>query len=184
MRNLLDSNFYSILYYNCSIWLNCFLSPDFKQKLLSISANGLRTCLKNTSFYVSFIEVHKVSKKCTPSQILLYNQAIQLYKTVNHSDFPCTLEDITLVDQTICTSRQLKFKVFRNNKLKIGLNTTANKLHCISDLIGYDMLNFGFVHFKKLAKIQFLKFGKTWIHPCPIPRLVKCTKSPSSAKTV
>ena len=104
---------------------------------------------------------HKISKKCTPSQILLYNQAIQLYKTVNHRDFPCTLEDITLVDQTICTSRQLKFKVFRNNKLKIGLNTTANKLHCISDLIGYDMLNFGFVHFKKLAKIQFLKFGKT-----------------------
>ena len=98
---------------------------SWQQKLLSISANALRTCLKNNSFYV-----------------------------------------------------------FRNNKLKIGLNTTANKLHCISDLIGYDMLNSGFVHFKKLAKIQFLKFGKTWVHPWPIPRLVKCTKSPNSAKTV
>ena len=161
MRLLLDSNFYSILYYNASIWLNHFLSPEFKQKLLSISANALRTCLKNTDFDVSFVDVHRVSKKCTPSQILMYTQAIQLHKTLNHRDFPCTLEDIELLDQNICTSRQLKFKLYKNNKLKVGLNMPANKLYCISDLVSYDQLNLSFVHFKKLAKIQFLKFGKT-----------------------
>ena len=57
--------------------------------------------------------------------------------------------------------RQLKFKIFRNKQLKVGLNMSANKFHCVSDLISYDMLNLSFVHFKKLAKIQFLKFGKT-----------------------
>ena len=161
MRQLLDSNFYSILYYNSSIWLNHFLSPEFKQKLLSISANALRSCLKNKAFGVSFVNVHRISKKCTPTQILLYNQAIQLHKTVNHKDFPSTLDDVTLVDQTVCTSRQLRFKIFRNNKLKVGLNMPTNKLYCISDMVSYDMLNLGFTHFKKLAKIQFLKFGKT-----------------------
>ena len=77
MISLLDSNFYSILYYKCSIWLNSFLNPEFKQKLLSISANALRPSLKNTAFDVSFTDIHKISKKCTPSQIMLYNQAIR-----------------------------------------------------------------------------------------------------------
>ena len=49
--------------------------------------------------------------------------------------------------------------MYRNNKSKIGMNTTANKFYHINNLIGLDMLNKNFVHFKKLAKIQFLKNG-------------------------
>ena len=92
---------------------------------------------------------------------MLYQQAILLHKTINELDFPNCFEHVTILDKTICTSRQLKFKVFRNNSLKIGINMTANKLHCVSDKIGLDMLNLSFVHFKKLAKVQFLHYGKT-----------------------
>ena len=66
-----------------------------------------------------------------------------------------------VVNQTICTSRQLKFQIFKNNKSKIGMNMTANKFYCITNQIGLDMLNMNFFHFKKLGKIQFLKFCKT-----------------------
>ena len=41
------------------------------------------------------------------------------------------------------------------------MNTTANKLYHLNNLIGLDMLNLNFVHYKKLIKIQFLKNGKT-----------------------
>ena len=41
IRTLLDSNFYSVLYYNAVIWLTPNLSSDLKQSLLSISANAL-----------------------------------------------------------------------------------------------------------------------------------------------
>ena len=41
------------------------------------------------------------------------------------------------------------------------MNMTANKFYCINNEIGLDMLNLSFVHFKKLAKIQFLKYGTT-----------------------
>ena len=92
---------------------------------------------------------------------MLYHQAIELYKTVNQMNFPDSIEHVTIVNQTICTGRQLKFKVFRNNSLKIGMNMTANKLYCISDQIGLDLLNLGFAHYKKLMKIQFLVYGKT-----------------------
>ena len=58
-------------------------------------------------------------------------------------------------------SSKLKFQVFKNFNTKIGMNTTANKLFHVNNLIGLDMLNLKFVHFKKLAKIHFLKYGKT-----------------------
>ena len=45
MRVLLDSNFYSILYYNAVIWLTPRLSLVLKQSILSISANALRSCM-------------------------------------------------------------------------------------------------------------------------------------------
>ena len=41
------------------------------------------------------------------------------------------------------------------------MNTTANKLYHENNLISLDMLNLKFVHYKKLAKLQFLKNGKT-----------------------
>ena len=82
-------------------------------------------------------------------------------KTINQSNFPNCIEHVSIVEQTVCTSRQLTFKIFRNNKRKIGMNMTANKFYCISDQISMDSLNLTFVHFKKLAKIQFLKYGRT-----------------------
>ena len=41
------------------------------------------------------------------------------------------------------------------------MNTMANKFYHISKLIGLDKLNYGFLHYKNVMKIQFLKFGKT-----------------------
>ena len=47
------------------------------------------------------------------------------------------------------------------NSYKIGLNTTSSKFYNLKKQIGLATLNLSFVHFKKLMKIQFLKFGKT-----------------------
>ena len=57
-----------------------------------------------------------------------------------------------VLDQTICTGRQIYFQILRNFSSKIGLNTTANKLYAISNLVSFDRLNLSFVHFKKTAK--------------------------------
>ena len=42
------------------------------------------------------------------------------------------------------------------------MNTAANKFYHITKMIGLDKLNFGFVHYKKIMKMQFLKYGNTW----------------------
>ena len=77
MRLLLDANFYSILYYNAVIWLTTSLSSDSKQSLLSISASALRSCLRHDDFDISFENLHKTHKKCTPLQIMYYQLALK-----------------------------------------------------------------------------------------------------------
>ena len=92
---------------------------------------------------------------------MYYQMSLNLYKTLNNIENEPSFETVTVLDQMICTRRQLKFKLLRNYNSKIGLNTTANKLYHLNDLIGLDLLNLNFIHFKKIAKIQFLKYGKT-----------------------
>ena len=161
MRILLDSQFYSVLYYNSVIWLTNEIKASLKHELLSISANALRTCIMRDNFDISFINIHAKCKKCTPSQIALYQSALKLHKNINESQDDLSFEQITVLNQTICTSRQINFQISRSNNYKIGMNTTANKFYALSNTIGLNLLNLTYVHFKKIMKIQFLKYGKT-----------------------
>ena len=161
MRILLDAHFYSILYYNASIWLTPSLSSDLKQSLLSVSANALRSCLMHDGFDISFDNLHKIHKKCTPNQIMYFQLALSLHKVLNHDGNELNFETITVLDQLVCTGRQIRFQIYRNSNCKIGFNTTANKLFYLNNKIGLDLLNLNWVHFKKIAKIQFLSYGKT-----------------------
>ena len=113
------------------------------------------------NYDVSFENIHLKCKKSTPYQITLYQSALKLHKTVNENLEDLTFEQITVINQIICTSRQINFQICRSNCFKIGMNTTANKFFTISNVISLGMLNLNFVYFKKLAKIQFLKYDKT-----------------------
>ena len=159
MRTLLDSYFYPILYYNSTIWLHPEINCVMKQKLLSISACALRSCLMNFNSMISFEKIHEQNKKCTPAQIMAYQAALKLHKTLNF-ELP-NFEIVTVLDQMILSSRQTMFQILRNNSTKIGMNTTANKLYQITKMIPLSSLLFTFVHYKKLMKILFLKYGKT-----------------------
>ena len=132
-----------------------------RQNLLSISANALRTCLKRDCFDVSFENLHRNCKKSTPKQIALYLSSLKLHKIVNDNLDDISFQQITVFEQIRCSTRQLTFEIERNNSYKIGMNTTSNKFYALSKLIGLGMLHLSFIHFKKLAKIQFLKYGKT-----------------------
>ena len=158
MRTLLDANFYSVLYYNSVIWLTPALNGAMKQSLLSVSANALRSCL-SLSFDISFENVHRTSNKCTPNQIMLYQCSLKLHKMLN--DPIITTEIIHIFEQSVFTGRQITFEILRLNNNKIGMNTQANKLYHVTKMIGLDKLNLSFVHYKKIMKTQFLKYGKT-----------------------
>ena len=155
MRTLLDSNFNSIPYYNAVIWMTPNFISDLKHNLLSASACALRSCLMTDNYDVCFVNLHKTHKKCTPNQVMLYQIALKLHKLLNDHANVLSFEHVTVMNQIICTRRQIKFQVMRKFNTKIGMNTTANKLYHLSNLIGLDLLNLNFVHYKKIIKIQF-----------------------------
>ena len=126
---LLDSKFYSVLYYNASIWLTPDLSPQLMQEILSISSDALQTCLMNDNVDVSFDSLHANHEKCTPKQIALFQLALQLHKTVNVHPLGLDFEQVSTFNQIVCTRRQSVFQVLRNNKSKIGRKMVANKFY-------------------------------------------------------
>ena len=88
-----------------------------------------------------------------------YQASLYLHKTLNF-DIP-SFEIITVLDQMPFTRRQTVFLIFRNNLTKIGMNTMSNKFYQLSNKITLLSLSLPFPYFKKLMKIQFLKYGKT-----------------------
>ena len=141
------------------IWLTPQINSVMEQKLLSVSANAIRSCMMSSNCDISFERIHLNAAKWTPSQIMLYQSALKFHKTLNFDEL--SLEAVTVLNQMTYTTRQLKFEILRDNWSRIGMNTTANKFYVLCGKIGLDFLNFNFVHFKKLMKIQFLKYGKT-----------------------
>ena len=127
---------------------------------------------------ISFEDVHKSCKKSTPKQITNYQMSLKLHKILNEQSFDCSLEYVRVIDQIVCPRRQILFRIFKTNNYRIGMNTTANKLFYLNDLITLDSISYGYVHFKKIMKVQFLKYGKTWC------KLAKCAKSLTMAENV
>ena len=64
MRVLLDSYFYSVLYYNAVIWLMPRIGSVMTQKLLSVSACALRICLLSNNCELLLERIHEINKKC------------------------------------------------------------------------------------------------------------------------
>ena len=79
--------------------------------------------------------------KCTPNQIIMYQIALTLFKTINKNLPAPSTELVRLLDQVICTSRQVMFQLHKTNRSKIGKNTNENKHYHINKLIVMDKLS-------------------------------------------
>ena len=61
-------------------------------------------------FGMSFDNIHRNSKKCTPKQIMMYPISLKLHKLLNEVDNTLTFEQVTVMDQLICTVFSLLVK--------------------------------------------------------------------------
>jgi hypothetical protein len=78
IKILLDSFFYSVLFYNSEIWLLPSLNQCQKLLLLSTSVNALRSCYRHPTPYVSFDLLHKHNHKSTPVHYSKYQLSLLL----------------------------------------------------------------------------------------------------------
>ena len=151
---LLTYNFYSIFYYNLEIWHIPSLNPNSKQLLMSASAKALRLCINDQTTVYSYIDMHKITNRATPSQMLLYKHAILLFKLYNTLN--STSDWVKLNFQQTLTSRQVNFKISQTNKYKIGLNLICNRLTVLNNKIPLKWLSLSIESFKLKCKERFL----------------------------
>ena len=64
-------------------------------------------------------------------QIAEYQLALSLHKATSNFASNLSFEHIMILDQSVCTGRQVNFQILKNFNGKIGLNTTANKLYLL-----------------------------------------------------
>ena len=153
MKMLLTSNYYSSLYYNSEIWLSIHLKHELKQSLLSASANAIRSCIPLKNRFISFEAIHKECNQFTPTQVGYYKLSILLHKLYNSNIHSTDWRD--LANLIIITGRQSKFKCFKTNIYKIGMNILINRFHALNNLIELNDLDSTLPCFKRKMKILF-----------------------------
>ena len=152
---LVTANVFTILYYNSEIWHIPSLKTDLKQKLISISARAIRTCMYFPDNMISFEQIHKMNNRAMPNAIMMYKHAIQLFKIYNATEY--TMDWLILNFNQIFTSRQSSFMMLKSNEKKVGINILANRLSIVNGKIPFEWLNYSLPTFKMHCKKLFLK---------------------------
>ena len=156
LKQLLTSNFYSVLYYNAEIWLIPSLHQNLKRHLLSCSAQALKLLGNWRDVQISYENLHKVNKRGTPHQMTLYKHGLLLHKLYNSTEQGDEWMDINF-NQSF-NNRCTKFRVFDVSSLKVGKNILSNRLALINNEIEYDWLNKSLNSYKVLCKKKFLTY--------------------------
>ena len=140
------------------MWLSKVVSLPWKggkQKLLSASANALKTCLTKLPLNTSFESIHCLSKRGTPTQMSNYKHALQLYKLYNSTSMS---EDwISLNFQQNFNTRNNKIQTFNISNYKVGQNLLVNRFKPLNNKIDYLWLNESMNSFKIKCKKIFLQ---------------------------
>ena len=146
------------MYYNSEIWHLPTLKSTLKQSLLCASAKALRVCSGAIDHNISFINLHKICERATPEMFMNYKLALCLYKLYN-VEFN-SIEFVSLNNNQILTSRQVKFITIKINTFKVGINSLANRLHSINNSIPLNWLNLSMDTYKIPCKANFIKFWR------------------------
>ena len=154
IKQLLTSNFFSILYYNCEIWLMPSLSPALKQHLLAASAWALKLLGNRNDLMISYDDLHKFHKRATPTNVMKYRLSIQLFKIMNGENQNDDWVDLNF--QQNFNARVDFIQIFDTSRLKIGKNIIMNIMSILSRLIKFDWLNLSLNSFKIKMKQLFM----------------------------
>ena len=157
IKNLLTSNFFSVLYYNSEIWHLPKLAPYLKNLLLSISAKALKLCTPSYTQEMSNVKLHELNIRATPEQFCNYKHSLLLH-TLYNFETP-KIEWITLNFNQAFNQRERTFIIYDTSNYKVGkTNSLANRLTCLNKKIPLDWLNHDKVKYKLLCKQKFIPY--------------------------
>ena len=153
-KMLLTSNFYSVLYYNCEVWLSSELKVHVKQQLLAASSRALKVINNVSDLRISYLQLHIQEKRATPMKFVKYKLAVQLHKIYNRVDDNDDWLDMN--EQQNFNARNENFHINDYSRAKIGRNVLCNRLTCLNGELKLEWLNLTSLAFKLKAKSIFL----------------------------
>jgi hypothetical protein len=82
-KQLLTSNYYSILKYNSKIWYLPTFNTVLKRQLLSASAAALKLISQSNDIQISHERFHRLNTRATSVKMMNYKLALHFYKNYN-----------------------------------------------------------------------------------------------------
>ena len=83
LKQLLTSNFYSVLYYSAEIWMIPSLHANLKKHPMSCSAQALKLLGNKSDLRNSNVQHHLMNGRATPLQMMQYKHSLLLFKLYN-----------------------------------------------------------------------------------------------------
>ena len=118
---------------------------------MSISAKAIRICTKMAdTWMLSFVNLHEMAGQATPTKIMSYKLALQLYWTFN--DQTPRQDWLNINQNIILSSRQSKFSINKPCRLKVGMNALSNCFNFLNIKIDLNWLNISYESFKIKCK--------------------------------
>ena len=108
-------------------------------------------------FEISFDNLHKLHKKCTPKQIMYYQIALKLHKLINDPENVLSFEHITVMNQIVCTRRKINFQILRNCNSKIWHEHHSKQVVSLEQPRGITNVDFQFCTLQENIKNIILK---------------------------
>ena len=122
---------------------------------MSASAAPLKYCVRFYDRNISYITLHAIVKRATPSQIMIYKHALLLHKIYN--DENSSQEWLSLFFNQTFNNRAMAANFIDNSKFKVGKNLIENRLTLLNNKINYQMLNQTYESYKIACKNLFIK---------------------------
>ena len=154
LRQLLTSNYYSVLYYNSEVWHMPSLHTSLKRQLLSASAAALKIMGHRQDIQISHEQLHLMNARATPIKLMTYKLSLQLYKSYNDNQQNETW--LSLNFQQMFNNRTDTILIADESKNRIGKNIIINRLTILNGKVKLDWMNLSYDAYKLKCKNLFL----------------------------
>ena len=152
---LITSLFFSKLYYGSEVWHLPERTTAQNKMIKFASANALRIISNEITIYHTHTEIHQMTKRALPDQMVKYKHALMMYKLFRQ----CMPENefIHLNFQANLNQRQQYHTFIKTQNYNVGNNILLNRMHSLNNTIPKSMTDDSYLTFKLKCKEMFLK---------------------------
>ena len=152
---LITSLFYSKLYYGSEVWHLPERTTAQNKMLKFASANALRIATNEITIYHTHTEVHRMTNRALPDQMIQYKHALMMYRLFRK----CTPDNefMHLNFQANLNQRLQCHNFLKIQNYSVGNNILLNRMCSLNNTIDKSLMNGNYLTYKLKCKEIFLK---------------------------